>query len=99
MKKRALLIAVLGLISCIPAKSQIFTRYSQSFETSDTARYTSSGLVTTDTVLFSGGQRSIHLDQSLNDEAIVYLDTIDFTDMPVQTYATLEFMHICKVRV
>lgn len=98
MKKRAFLIAVVGMFLCIPAKSQIFTRYSQSFETSDTAGFSSSGLVSTDTALFSGGQRSIHLDQSVNDEAKLYLDTIDFTDMPVQMYATLEFMHICKVR-
>ncbi|MBO7541034.1 MAG: hypothetical protein J6T33_05175, partial [Bacteroidales bacterium] len=98
MKKRALLITVVGLFMCIPAKSQIYTRYSQSFETTDTAGYTSSGNVSTDTILFSGGHRSIHLDLSTNDEAIITLDTIDLSDQPDLQYATLEFMHICKVK-
>ena len=98
MKKRALLIAVLGLISCIPAKSQVYTRYSQSFETTDTYGYTSSGQVSVDTVLFSGGRRAIHLDQSTSAEAIITLDTIDLSDQANLQYATLEFMHICKVR-
>ena len=98
MKKRALMIAVAAMFFGISAKSQIYTRYTQSFEPSETHGYSSSGLVGTDTLLFSAGRRSLHLDQSTTTDAVLVLDTIDLSDMPNLQYATLEFMHICKVR-
>lgn len=98
MKKRALMIAVAAMFFGISAKSQIYTRYTQSFEPLETHGYSSSGLVGTDTLLFSGGHRSLHLDQSTTTDAVLVLDTIDLSDMPNLQYATLEFMHICKVR-
>lgn len=98
MKKRSVVLVLLGMILLVPAKSQILTRYTQRFETTDIGLYTTSGNVSLDTVLYSEGSRAIHLDQSATDEAHVILDTIDFSDQPNLQYATLEFMHICKVR-
>ena len=98
MKKRAILSGLMGLLFCIPVQSQIFTRYTQHFETNDTNTYTSSGPTTLSTVLFSDGNRSIHLNQNTTTDAEIVLDTIDLSYIPNLQYATLEFMHICKVR-
>ena len=98
MKKRVIITAVAALFFSISAKSQIYTRYTQSFEPSETVNYTLSGVAGTDTALYSDGIRSLHLDQSLTNEAVIILDTIDLSDQPNLQYATLEFMHICKVR-
>lgn len=98
MKKRTILLGFMGLLFCIPVQSQIYTRYTQHFESNDTNSYTTSGPTSVSTVLFSDGSRSIHLDQNTSEEAEVLLDTIDLSYMSDLQYATLEFMHICKVR-
>lgn len=98
MKKRAILLGFMGLLFCIPVQSQIYTRYTQHFETSDTNFYTSSGTVGLDSTLYSDGRRCFHLRQNANDDSYLILDTIDLTDQANLQYATLEFMHICKVR-
>ncbi len=98
MNRRSVVLVFMGLILSVTVKSQILTRYTQRFEVSDTNRYTTSGNVNLDNDLYSEGHRAIHLDQSTSGETSLILDTIDFSDQPNLQYATLEFMHICKVR-
>ncbi|MBP5327957.1 MAG: T9SS type A sorting domain-containing protein [Bacteroidales bacterium] len=98
MKKVSLLLGVIFLISAFVANGQIVTKYQQGFEsTGETYSYTSQGNVSTVTNVYSSGQRSIKLQQTVGSDVIVTLDTIDFTDNSNFQYFYLEFMHICTV--
>lgn len=98
MKKLSLLLGLISLILAFPAQSQIVTKYSQGFEaTGETSSYTFvQGDVTIQTAVASSGSRCLKLGQTPQD-AVMMLDTIDFTDNSSFQYFYLEFMHICDV--
>lgn len=99
MKKHVILFGILGLILNISMQAQILTKFSTGFETGTATDYTITGSNTYSTTYYSGGSRALLLQQSRTAEAILLLDTIDLSQTnPSLQYATLEFMHICKVR-
>ena len=99
MKKHVILFGILGLILNISMQAQILTKFSTGFETGTATDYTLTGSNTYSTTYYSGGSRALLLQQSRTADAILLLDTIDLSQTnPSLQYATLEFMHICKVR-
>ena len=99
MKKHVILFGILGLILGFSLKAQILTKYTTGFESGSPMNYTLTGGNTYSTAIYSGGSRALLLQQTTGEDAILLLDTIDLSQTsPSLQYATLEFMHICKVR-
>ncbi|MBR5784135.1 MAG: hypothetical protein IKY43_03090, partial [Bacteroidales bacterium] len=99
MKKHVILFGILGLILHFSMQAQILTKYTTGFESGSQQNYTLTGSNTYSTTLYSGGSRALLLQQTRTDDAVLLLDTIDLSQSaPSLQYATLEFMHICKVR-
>lgn len=85
---------ILGLV----AQGQIVVKYQQGFEsTGETCSYTTSGSAAPQTSFASSGNRALKLSHTQNNQSIVVLDTIDFTDNSSLQYYVLEFMHGCDV--
>ncbi len=99
MKKHVILFGILGLILGFSLQAQILTKYTTGFESGSPINYTLTGGNTYSTTIYSGGSRALLLQQTTGEDAILLLDTIDLSQSaPSLQYATLEFMHICKVR-
>ena len=99
MKKHVILLGILGLILNFSIQAQVWTKYSAGFEPGSATNYTITGSSSYSTTIYSGGSQALLLQQSRTDDAVLLLDTIDLTQAsPSLQYATLEFMHICKVR-
>ena len=99
MKKHVILFGIFGLILGFSLQAQVLTKYTTGFESGSPMNYTLSGGNTYSTTIYSAGSRSLLLQQSTGEDAILLLDTIDLSQTaPSLQYATLEFMHICKVR-
>ena len=98
MNKRLLLFELISLFLAFNVNAQIVTKYEQGFESSgETSSYTVvQGSVAPVTNVASTGSRSLKL-QHTSQEAIIMLDTIDFTDNGSFQFFYLEFMHICDV--
>lgn len=99
MKKHVILFGILGLILNFSIQAQVWTKYSAGFEPGTATNYTVTGSSSYSTTIYSGGSQAILLQQTRTGDAILLLDTIDLSQIdPALQYATLEFMHICKVR-
>ena len=101
MKKRLLLLSVIFVILCLPARAQVYEMLYQGFETDETANYTltpANGAVHS-TVIYNSGERSIQLRQQAGGNVEFVLDTLDFTQNSSLRYISLRFDHICHVPI
>lgn len=98
MKKRLLLLGLIFVILGLRAQSQIVVTYQQGFEaTGENSSYTvqSGTVAATNSLAFSGG-RSLKMSHTTTD-AVIVLDTIDFTANGSFQYFSMEFNHINNV--
>ena len=98
MKKQFLFFLMSFLMVGFVSKAQITEFYHQGFEQGEPLNYTDqSGLSGFETSLHVGGSRSLQLHHVNGQNAVIVLDTIDFSNIPSLSSFTLEFMHICDV--
>lgn len=99
MKKGFLLLGLIFAFSTLVTQAQIYEYYSQDFETGSPVNYqvSSPTAAASQTTIVSGGDRSLKMTHTQNQEIILTLDTIDFSANRNLNFYTLEFMHIAYV--
>lgn len=97
MKHRSLLLGLILTVLGFTSQGQIHEVFHQGFEAGEPQNYTvQSGTVATQTALYSGGSHALKFSHTQTN-AVVMLDTIDFTTNATWQHYSLEFMHICNV--
>lgn len=98
MKKKSLLLGFIFVILGLVSQGQIVETYRQGFEAAgeNYGYNVVSGNVSTQSSLVKSGSRALQMSHSSTD-AVIVLDTIDFTGNGSYQYFTFEFDHICTV--
>lgn len=96
MKTRLSLFGLIFAFMAFSAHAQIYQVYTQDFETGSPVTYQLSSNAQVQTSVVSGGNRSMKLSHVYNQDVMMTLDTIDFSEMANFNYYTMEFMHYCE---
>lgn len=94
MKKGLSLLGLIFAFGTLVGHAQIYQLYSQNFEAGSPQTYSVTGNGAVQTALHAGGSSAIKLSNTTAGQAILTLDTIDFSMNAQFNYYTLEFMHI-----
>ncbi len=97
MKRGLLVIGLIFAMAATSVRAQVTYCYRQDFESATPTGYSVSTGGATQTSIKSGGARAMKLTHTRNQEVVLTLDTLDFSDSAAWNYYTLEFMHIAFI--
>ncbi len=99
MRQKLALFCVFFMLAALSVRAQVYEMLYQGFEDGETVRceWTPPVGANYSMTVYKGGSRSLHLLQQNNNEVILYLDSMDFTQNTTLRYISLQFDHICHV--